>query len=308
MSFPAPFSHPALLYRGEREYLAGTLSFVRGGLDAGEPVAIAVPGPRLALLRARLGAAARRVRFVDMSVAGRNPGRIIPGVLRRFADAHPGQRVRVIGEPIWHGRSAAEYPACAQHEALINLAFAGRTVTILCPYDAAELDRRVLTDAAITHPVVIEHGVERVSADFDPEKVIEVYNDLGPEPVDAAALDFDADALGEVRAFATAEAARRGITGDRLLDLELAVNELAANSIVHGGGSGTLRVWSRPGHVVCEISDSGHISDPLAGRRPVAPDVRGGRGLLLVNQISDLVRISRTAGGTRVQVHFAVAR
>ncbi|GAB3968977.1 sensor histidine kinase [Actinoallomurus acanthiterrae] len=306
MSVLAPFSHRALLYRGEREYLTGTLPFVRSGLDAGEPVAVAVPGRRLELLRARLGAAAQRVRFVDMGVAGRNPGRIIPKVLRDFADAHPGRRVRIVGEPIWRGRSAAEYPACAQHEALINHAFAGRTATIMCPYDAEELDRRVLEDAARTHPVLIEHGAERPSPDFDPEKIIEAYNDLEPQSADAAALDFDADALGDVRVFATAEAARRGLAGDRLLDLELTVNELAANSVVHGGGHGTLRVWSRAGHVVCEISDAGRLRDPLAGRRPVGPDAHGGRGLLLVNQISDLVRMSRTADGTRIQVHFAV--
>jgi anti-sigma regulatory factor (Ser/Thr protein kinase) len=306
MSVLAPFSHPALLYRGEREYLAGTLPFVRNALDVGEPVAVAVPGRRLELLRARLGAAAQRVRFVDMGVAGRNPGRIIPKVLRDFADAHPGRRVRIIGEPIWRGRSAAEYPACAQHEALINHAFAGRAATILCPYDAEELDGRVLEDAALTHPVLIEHGAERPSPDFDPEKIIEAYNDLGPESADAAALDFDAGALGDVRAFATAEAARHGLAGDRLLDLELTVNELAANSVVHGGGHGTIRVWSRSGHVVCEISDSGRLRDPLAGRHPVGPEAHGGRGLLLVNQISDLVRMSRTADGTRIQVHFAV--
>jgi anti-sigma regulatory factor (Ser/Thr protein kinase) len=145
-----------------------------------------------------------------------------------------------------------------------------------------------------------------LSPDHDPEKITEVYNDLGPVPVDAAALDFDADALGDVRSFAMAEAARRGLGGSRLLDLELAVNELAANSIVHGGGGGIVRVWSRPGYVVCEVSDSGRPRGPRAGRRRVGPDVHGGRGLLLVDQIADLVRMSRTPAGTRVQAHFAV--
>ena len=43
-------------------------------------------------------------------------------------DAHPDKHVRVIGEPIWPGRSDLEYPACVQHEALINRAFAVRDV------------------------------------------------------------------------------------------------------------------------------------------------------------------------------------
>ncbi|OXM61064.1 MEDS domain-containing protein, partial [Amycolatopsis vastitatis] len=51
-----PFVHPALFYRGADEYLAGTVPFIRSGLAAGEPVAVAVPGPNLALLRAELGA------------------------------------------------------------------------------------------------------------------------------------------------------------------------------------------------------------------------------------------------------------
>lgn len=118
----------------------GTVPFIRDGLAAGEPVAVAVPGPNLRLIVAELGTDAEQVRLLDMTQVGRNPGRIIPGVLRAFADAHPGERVRIIGEPIWVGRTGTEYPACAQHEALINLAFTGQPVTILCPYDADTLD------------------------------------------------------------------------------------------------------------------------------------------------------------------------
>ena len=116
------------------------MPFIRDGLAAGEPVAVAVPGPNLRLIRDALGADAAQVLLRDMTVAGRNPGRIIPTVLLAFANAHPGRRVRLIGEPIWPGRSAAEYPACAQHEALINAAFAGRPATILCPYNTELLN------------------------------------------------------------------------------------------------------------------------------------------------------------------------
>lgn len=76
-----PFVHPALFYRGEQEYLEGTVPFIRSGLKDGEPVAVAVPGPNLAILKETLGADAGSVRFIDMTEAGRNPGRIIPNVL-----------------------------------------------------------------------------------------------------------------------------------------------------------------------------------------------------------------------------------
>ena len=128
------FAHPALFYRDMREYLRGTVPFILGGHEAGEPVAVAVPGARLDLLRdavrAKAPGAAAAAEWIDMSDAGRNPGRIIPHVLRAFADRHSRARVRIIGEPIWPGRSATEYPACLQHEALINLAFEDRGATI----------------------------------------------------------------------------------------------------------------------------------------------------------------------------------
>lgn len=184
------FIHPALFYRSETEYTDRTAAFVREGLAAGEPVAVAVPGPNLELVRAGLGSDARDVTFLDMTEAGRNPGRIIPGVLRAFADAHPRVRVRIVGEPVWAGRSAAEYPACAQHEALINAAFAGRRATILCPYDETRLAADVLADALVTHPTVITEGSERISEGYDWPAVLARYNEpLGRAP-DAAALAF----------------------------------------------------------------------------------------------------------------------
>ncbi|MBT2493503.1 MEDS domain-containing protein [Streptomyces sp. ISL-96] len=37
------FVHPALFYRDDDAYLAGTIPFITDGLCAGEPVAVAVP-------------------------------------------------------------------------------------------------------------------------------------------------------------------------------------------------------------------------------------------------------------------------
>lgn len=300
-----PFVHPALFYSGEEEYLHGTVPFIRDGLKAGEPVAVAVPGPNLDILKAALGEDATHVTFHDMTEAGRNPGRIIPKVLRAFADAHRETRVRIIGEPIWAGRSTVEYPACVQHEALINPAFQGRDVTILCPYDADRLDEQVLTDAYATHPLVISRGTEQPSSAYAPEYVVARYNLPLEQPAEAAELVFDADLLPGARHFAVEQAAQLGLSGVRLEDVALVVAELTTNSVVHGGGSGTLRMWADGAQVVCEVRDQGHLNDPLAGRRPPARDQLGGRGLLLVNSVAHLVRVHTGPDGTAVRCYIS---
>ncbi|GAA5702974.1 MULTISPECIES: anti-sigma factor RsbA family regulatory protein [Streptomyces] len=300
-----PFVHPALFYRGDRQYVAGTVPFVLDGLSAGEPVAVAVPGPQLKLMKTELGADADQVHFLDMTQAGRNPGRIIPGVLRAFADARSTARVRIIGEPIWPGRTSAEYPACVQHEALINAAFRGREVTILCPYDADGLDEKVLADAYATHPLVIDEGRELASAAYSPDTVVARYNEpLAPPPA-AVAAAFTVEELSAVRHFMVRQAEDLGLSGVRLQDLALLVAELTTNSAVHGGGSGTARIWTEGDQVVCEVQDGGRLVDPLAGRRPAERGQIGGRGLLLVHQLSDLVRMHTSESGTTVRCYLS---
>jgi anti-sigma regulatory factor (Ser/Thr protein kinase) len=301
-----PFVHPALFYRGEAEYLAGTVPFVLDGLAAGESVAVAVPGGNLALLRAELGTDAERVRLLDMTEAGRNPGRIIPGVLRAFADAHRGKSVRIIGEPIWPSRSELEYPACAQHEALINLAFTGRDVTILCPYDADHLTADVLADAEATHPVVIDSTGQRDSPAYAPDRIVATYNGPLPDPL-APVQAMEATAvtdIGKARRLARAQATSAGFPATRVADVELVVTELLTNSIDHGGGAGTLRIWIDDDRFVCEVRDDGTLSDPLVGRRPARPGHPRGRGLLLVNQLADLVRVHTDSGYTVIRTYF----
>ncbi|MEV6550046.1 anti-sigma factor RsbA family regulatory protein [Streptomyces sp. NPDC051597] len=300
-----PFVHPALFYRGADQYVAGTVPFLREALDAGEPAAVAAPPDRLELIREGLGERAAAVRFIDMTEAGRNPGRIIPSVLRRFADAHTdASRIRIIGEPIWQGRSSVEYPACVQHEALINAAFTGRAVTILCPYDADQLQKQVLSDALATHPVVIDADGETASTAYSPEQIIARYNEPLVFPAGAAACSFGAESLPNTRDFAVSQARSMGVSGVRLGDLELAVAELTTNSVVHGAGSGILRMWAEDGRIVCEVHDGGQLTDPLAGRRPPHPTQPGGRGLLLVHQLADLVRVHTGPDGTTIRCYL----
>jgi anti-sigma regulatory factor (Ser/Thr protein kinase) len=301
------FDHPALFYRDATGYLDATTGFVRSALVAGDAVLVAVPGPKLSLLRAALADVAARVSFADMAVAGRNPGRIIPGVLLRFAETHSGRRVSIIGEPIWPGRSALEYPACVAHEALINAVFSTRDAAILCPYDAAGLDETALADAWRTHPHLIDGSGRRTSDRYtDPLSMAHAVNVALPAaPAGAPALSYrEVSDLSAVRRFVVQHTA--ALSDERRDDLVMAVNELAGNTVAHTAAGGRVSVWAEPGeqHLVCQITDTGHLADPLAGRIPAPRQSDGGHGLLLVNQLCDLVRIHTGTDGTTIRLHM----
>lgn len=117
-------------------------------------------------------------------------------------------------------------------------------------------------------------------------------------------IAFGLDGLYAVRTLVGTVAASVGLSRERVYDVVLAVNELAANSIAHGGGSGTLRVWTEVDRVICEFRDSGHLDDPMAGREQPPVDGIGHRGIWMVNQLCDLVQIRVFPSGTIVRVHM----
>lgn len=298
--------HDALFYTDASSYRAGLLSFVREGLDADEPVLVAVPQPGLGLLRSALDPSEEaRVRTLDMGVAGRNPGRIIGAVLTAFVHEHTGRNVRIVGEPIWAGRSTEEYPACAEHEALINVALGEAPAYVLCPYDVSKLDRSVLVDATRTHPMLASGDERWASPGFTDPGIVAASFDrpLSPSPDHAEVLVIGpSTGPSGARRFVHEHAERAGMTPERIADLRTAVQELVVNTLVHAGGPGLLSVWTADGQVVCQIQDGGRIADPLIGRRPPEPPAVG-HGLFTVHAVCDLVRVHRRSDGTTVRVH-----
>lgn len=313
LSTPQPrthrgFAHDGFLYPDDLSYQEGVVEFVREGLEYGEPVLVAVPGPNLELVRQGLGSDAARVRLMDMQVAGRNPGRILGSVLVAFAAEHRGQRVRIVGEPVWPGRSAEEYVACAEHDALVNLAFKGAPVHLLCPYDASRLTPAVLNDAARTHPELTDGERHWPSTGYlDPMIAARAFDRALPEPPEEAEAIVLSEETGpkSARRFAQRVAERAGMTPERITDLRRIVQELAVNTAVHSGGRGLLLAWSTHDQVRIEIRDGGRIADPLAGRRPPAPE-DAEHGLWLVNRLADFVRIHHHREGTDIRVHMAL--
>ncbi|OMC16528.1 hypothetical protein A5735_01005 [Mycolicibacter heraklionensis] len=301
------FSHTALFYRSPREYLDHLVPYVADAVAAGHPVLIAVPDPNLSALRDALPADTREaVALADMSQVGRNPSHILGGVLGTFAARHQTGPVRIIGEVAWSSRTEMEYPACVQHEALVNEAFADRDITLLCPYDATHLDSEILVDAEITHPRLGRVGhPERTSDGFAPDAAWERYNEPLPSSPSAASYTLHRlTDLAGARQFSAKYARWFGFADAEIADLQLIVNELASNSLQHGQGSCTLLLWEAGDQLISQVRDAGQMTDRLAGRRPITNGRDQGYGLFVVNATADLVRIHSTASGTTVQAHL----
>jgi anti-sigma regulatory factor (Ser/Thr protein kinase) len=298
------FLHEACFYEGEDDFAAQTVPFIVEGVSSGEPVLVAVGKDRTRRLRAELGEHAAGVQFAEMETLGRNPGRII-SAWHDFVAAHDGP-LRGIGEPIWPGRSEPEVDECHRHEALLNVAFdEGPPWWLICPYDVTALPDDVLEGARRTHPVVRERGAAQTSTTFPSPLASEPFHGMLPEPPGVAEqVPFGADDLTKVRRLVGEAARLAGLDDTRTGELVLCVSELAANSVLHGGGTGILRTWREGTALVCEVRDRGALRERLAGRIRPALDARNGRGVWFANTMCDLVQIRSQADGTVVRVHM----
>jgi anti-sigma regulatory factor (Ser/Thr protein kinase) len=244
-----------------------------------------------------------------MTVVGRNPARIIPEVLGHTM-AHAGKRTTILGEPVWASRSEPELSACAVHEALMNLAFAGEDAIMLCPYNLAVTPASCVADARRTHPFVSDAGPALPSGEYAPDRVIEEHHrPLAAPPAHAERLVVDSPLmLAPLRRLTERIATAAGLALSRTQELAIAATELASNTLDHATGSARCHVWAGQAAdqeaVMCQVDDDGHLTDPLAGRLPVSPGAPRGRGLLLINTLCDLVQTYTVPGRltTRITV------
>jgi anti-sigma regulatory factor (Ser/Thr protein kinase) len=299
------FAHEALFYRGEADFLAGLLPFVRDGLERDEAVLVAEPRHRLDLLRDALGDDAGAVQFLDMAEIGANPARII-AVWAAALEKHTGagQQLRGVGEPAFYGRRDAELVECELHELLLNRAFDGGPAwRLLCPYDEERLPRAVTRAALHTHPFRSTSRERRSSDAYEPHGHVDAFAAPLPRPTDGVLRGvFGPGDVPATRRTVAQWARSCALPDEKVEILELAASELSTNSIRHGGGSGTVAMWLERGAAVVEFSDSGHVTEPLVGRLMPSLEQEGGRGVYLVNQLCDLVQLRSSAQGTTVRI------
>ena len=304
------FVHSALFYHSQQQYLDFVSRFVLEGLAADEPVLVAVPGDKLALLREevfrRRNGAKAELRMMDITEVARNPSCFL-AMEGDFVARYPDRRVRIVSQLVWPGRTAAEAPACVQHEALVNGEFYGKNVMGLCLYDAGCLDDEVLMDARATHPLLWKFGSLYPSTDYAPDHALARCNQpLNTNPGAVTYTVRKSADLRLARSFAFSYADWVGLSQDGIEELQLIATELASNSLLYTDGGCRLAFWRHDEHLVCEARDSGWFDDPAIGLRTPGDEGTASRGLFLVNAMTDLVRTHTATTGTTIQAYLRI--
>jgi anti-sigma regulatory factor (Ser/Thr protein kinase) len=286
----AALEHDASPVSGPEGFVPAALAAARAALAAGAiPVVLGRPD-EIRTVRSACGD--HSVVGIDLSVTGRNPGRLLPA-LRRVLDEHPGHRIVCIGLQFRAGTPAAVIEEFALHCRLLRLPdFARWNCQLVCAYDSVGLGPDLVELVETSHgPGDAQLAVDHALA-----------APLPARPAGTEELGVDRTTLSALRGFIRARTAAVGLADERADDLVYAVNEAVTNSICHGEGRARLSVWVEGRSVVCEVRDRGWIRDPLVGRASPAGDRTGGRGLWLVNHLCDFVQLRSSAAGTTLRM------
>jgi serine/threonine-protein kinase RsbW len=131
--------------------------------------------------------------------------------------------------------------------------------------------------------------------------------DARPRPVDTLRIEVPAtaDRLAQIRRRLLAWIAPLGVPDAVVADIVLAVNEACTNSVEHAypDTHGLIKVeaTAQDGRIVICVIDRGSWRTPSN-----LPTTRG-RGLPIIEAISDGVKLSRTSSGTTVRITFHIA-
>jgi CheY-like chemotaxis protein len=148
--------HEALVYSSLDELAAGTLPFIRHGLELGEQLLVVLPPNGCAVLKAQLGRDADEIDFADAVDWYQSPRDALERYTR-YVERHierGAPRVRVVAEVVWPHGSESDVAGWKRYEAGISGAMASTPVSFICVYDAAELSAEIIADARRTHPVL----------------------------------------------------------------------------------------------------------------------------------------------------------
>jgi hypothetical protein len=81
--------------------------------------------------------------------------------------------VRILGEPVWAGRSDSEIRLWTQYESLLNLVFWSSPATVLCPYNEDSVDAKIVRQTLRAHPQIVGRETIGTNPDYqDPAEFV----------------------------------------------------------------------------------------------------------------------------------------
>jgi transcriptional regulator with XRE-family HTH domain len=152
--------HCAMVYATHDEFLESASEFIAEGIKRSEATLAVTTASKIRLLRKEIGGKAADVTFVEARRWYTTPSAALVGY-REFVEQNLQSGsgwIRILGEPVWSGRTTSEVARWTRYESLLNLEFARTPVTIACPYDSSALDPAILEQAHATHQHTRTHG------------------------------------------------------------------------------------------------------------------------------------------------------
>lgn len=293
-------------YDSDEGFLRLIVPRVRDGLREGRRVMVATCARKLDLLADRLTGEAGRIDRRASSGWYLHPHR----TLAAFHEYLGGRRTLIVGEPLWAGLSERETREWIRYESVVNAALGGAVTTILCAYDLRTVPPAVQAWTLRTHPWLLDEGGEVASGRYVEPHELVLDGDRAPlaEPAGEATREtFTARELQRLRRSVSDYARSAGMERSLIASLVLSVSEIAANSVEHGAGHGTITMWTNGREMVCEVADpGGALHDPLPGYIPPEPESLRGYGLWISRQLCDHVELRADGGTLRVRLHMGL--
>jgi transcriptional regulator with XRE-family HTH domain len=172
---PPILDHRALLYDSDEQFVDTVAPFLTDAMAASEPVLVVTSAANIELVRDRLGGETGELEFADRSTWYGSPAGAL-GSYRQFLSAKleaGALWVRILGEPVWDGRSDLDVRLWTRYESLLNLALGSAPATFLCPYDTRAVDPEIVRHARTTHPRTYERdGIVASPEYLDPTRSV----------------------------------------------------------------------------------------------------------------------------------------
>ena len=298
------FRHMLLVHDNDEELVEGIRAFVAEGLTSGGDVMVLGTRDRLGLLREVLGSHAR-LEYGSVEELYVNPMRTLFN-FQRMMEERTEPRVLWATGSVPLGHDSAAQAAWNRYESAVNEALAGYPFRGLCAFDTRTRPAAVIAAAMATHPTVSIGPTSHASplyvdpAAFLADPMARVPGPPSWSPCVATAVP-DRHYLMWARSLLSSRArSESAVSSQTIEQFLMAVHEVAANGLAHGGPPVKVTLWADLGTLTCMVEDSGPGNlDPMTGFR--FPDEWEPMGLWAARQlVDDLFIETSPSGGCRV--------